>query len=280
MSEIYVFSKIAVGGVSILSVNAKGYLYIPVRPLLNTLGMVWSRKCSAAKTIRSLHAITLNVRLGSGGWERFDCIRAHRVEGLLWSLLPRKQQSRVILEELRDTWPKTLAAMFPNCPEIFSDAGSLLVRVTEAAGRADKETIQKLEAEIRAKEKVIADLRSGTWTPVAARYTDRVKLSKADAYVRMWELKQQGMDNAAIAREVGVSRTVVSLFLSGKYHDNESTRAAHKIIAAKRREAKKPEAVDIGEAGQGFIAAFPIVGNARGGVIHRGGNTHAAPADQ
>lgn len=280
MSEIYAFTKIAVGGASILGVKANGYLYIPIKPLLNeALGMTWCAKSSvAAKAARSLRAITLNVRLGSDGWDRYVCIRAHRLECLLWLLKPIKPQARGRLDQLRETWPAALAALFvEDCPDDLADAGSLIAMTAERAGRADKKQIHALEAELRDKDKKIADLMSGTWAAVHARYPDRIKLGKTEKYVRIWELSQQGMNKADIAREVEMSRTVVSLFLAGKYHDNESTRAAQKIIASRKREAKntKTDTTGGGDPDQG--AAFPNIGNAGHGVIHRGGNTHAAP---
>lgn len=281
MSEIYVFSKIDVGGVGVLSVKANGYLYIPVKPLMETLEMSWSAKSRVvAHAIHNLRAQSLNVRLGSGGWDKYVCIRAFRLECLLWLLQPRKPISRARLDQFREAWPRALTARFvADCPSEIEDCGSVIAMFCERNGREEKKQIQALETALRNKDKEIADLRNGTWNMVNARYPDRVKLDNVEAFVKMWELKQQGMDNAAIAREVGKSRTAVSLFLSGKYHDNESTRAAQKIIAGRMREAKrtKTAATTGGEHDQ--AAAFPTVGNARGGVIHRGGNTHAAPGD-
>lgn len=224
--------------------EALGRLYVPMRSLMtSTLKLSWTQVHAKRleRMKRRWHVLTLAVTAIDGSVTMQPCVRAVKVPGFLWALNPREPRAMERLVVLQDHWEHALLAHMMKTPELLDPPLAALIEVNESLHRSLRKELDEAKYDSKRKDAIIADAeekikvldskcRSLTGKEsIKRRWGEIAPSSENTPYVDTpwWALLKKATEEAksiqTVATRLGVSRTMISLTLSGKYNRSTSS---------------------------------------------------------
>ena len=212
-----------VAGLPVTATLTDNRLEIPMRTLLTrTLGMAYTPQ--GVKLAQWTDRLQIRRRKVCGVVQ--PCLPAHRLTPFLWSLSPRRPETRAKLKRLQDGWDTALLAWHGVRTDEVDGPGAWLSRVIAEVSSTARHDLARLEARAVAAEQraeaLAGQLAAASRpvihvvdSPVQARWG--AQASSEGDFLDMARLHDEGLTATEIAERFGCSRTKVSLFLDGKY---------------------------------------------------------------
>jgi hypothetical protein len=213
-------TALQVAGRTVRLVNLNNRLYVPMRFLVeDTLGMRWDgqRKRLAGMSARWRMADLLVT--GNRKTVQQLCLPVGLLLPYLWMIRPSRPEVFEMLERLRDRWEESLLAYLKFDGSELANAGGFMLAEIERATLPLIARIDDLKRQAAAAEPPARTLAEKRW---------KEPFGEAD-FLEMARRNRAGESKAAIADDMGCSRTTVSLFLSGKYRTPEAMSAMEKL---------------------------------------------------
>lgn len=252
-----------VAGLPVTAAVIHNRLEVPMRRLIvGTLGMNFGPQAKKLQRLAARFQVRpREVAIGDVSG-REPCLPAHRLTAFLWTLAPRRPEIREKLVLLQDGFDTALLAWHGVKPDDIDGPGSWLARVVAGASRSAALAAEDLRAELARARREADELRAAaalskreaddlrtrqaglqqafaeatrpeTDRQVMAKMIARRWVNKAmskETFLEMARLNDAGNSPAEVARQLGCSRTAVSLFLDGKYNSANAKMAAEELV--------------------------------------------------
>lgn len=224
-------TALQVAGRNVRLVNLNNRLYVPLRFLIEELDMSWSGQKKRLLGMTERWKLADLLVTGNRRSTQQPCLPVALVTPYLWSLRPHNPETRAALERLRDQWEPALFAYLRFGTGELANAGGFLIAEIE---RSLLPLVKKCE-DLRRRVSELEAARIQTASDLArsaARDRWGNKCANKAMLINVARMHADGKTKSDIAREVGVSRTTVSLFLSGKYKTAAADEAMAEFLSA------------------------------------------------
>ena len=252
-----------VAGLPVTAAVIHNRLEVPIRRLIvGTLGMAFGPQAKKLKRLAARFQVRpREVAIGDVSGSE-PCLPAHRLTAYLWTLAPRRPEIREKLGRLQDGFDTALLAWHGVNTDDIDGPGSWLARVVAGAPRAAALAAEDLRAELARARREADELRAVA--ALAQREADALRTQQAglqqafaeantpetvhklmakmiarrwvnkampkETFLEMARLNAAGNSLADVARQLGCSRTAVSLFLDGKYNSANAKTATEELV--------------------------------------------------
>ncbi len=240
---------IEVAGLPVTAAVIHNRLEVPMRRLIvGTLGMNFGPQAKKLKRLAARFQVRpREVAIGDVSGSE-PCLPAHRLTAFLWTLAPRRPEIREKLALLQDGFDTALLAWHGVKTDDIDGPGNWLARVVASASLSAKREADDLRAQLARSRQEAEDLRvdhlrlqqrlteatrpetasQGVGAARACRWIKHQPMTK-ETFLEMDRLYAAGNSLAEVARQLGCSRTAVSLFLDGKYKSNAAQEALSEL---------------------------------------------------
>jgi len=220
-----------VAGRNVRLVNLNNRLYVPLRFLIEELDMSWSGQKKRLLGMTERWKLADLLVTGNRRSTQQPCLPVALVTPYLWSLRPHNPETRAALERLRDQWePALFAYLRFGTGELANVGGFLITEIERSLLPLVKECedLKKAVGDLKKRE---AEATSAEYGRIAQKRWDKKQIEKS-VFLGIAARNNEGKTNSEIARETGLSRTTVSLFLDGHYRSATAQAARQELLAA------------------------------------------------
>lgn len=216
-------TALQVAGRTVRLVNLNSRLYVPMRFLVeDTLGMRWDSQRKRLAGMAGRWKMADLLVAGNHKTVQQPCLLAALLLPYLWMIRPSRPEVFDRLERLRDRWEESLLAYLKFDGSELANTGGFMLAEIERATLPLISRVAEMEAAMTANEPTATAGRA------LAEKRWKTPLTEAD-FLEIAARHDAGEINSKIAASIGVSRTSISLFLSGKYKTAEADAAMKKL---------------------------------------------------